>query len=55
MPAAQQIEARGSQCFFTTMAGSDRWTKSTGSTAQASTGPIHVPDEDEPYHSEDNE
>ena len=37
------------------MAGSNRWTKSTGSTAQASTGPNHVPNEDKPYHSEDSE
>ena len=37
------------------MAGSNRWTKSTGSTAKASTGPIHVPEDDEPYHSEESE
>ena len=55
MPAAQEIETGGSHCFFTTMAGSNRWTKSTGSTAQASTGPIHVPDDVEPYHSEDSQ
>ena len=55
MLAAQEIETRGSHCFFTTMAGSNRCTKTTGSTAQASTGPIHVPGEDEPYHSEDSE
>ena len=27
VPAAQEIETRGSHCFFTTMAGSNRWTK----------------------------
>ena len=43
--AAQEIETRGSHCFFTTMAGSNRWTKCIGSTAQASTGPIHVPED----------
>ena len=55
VPAAQEIETRGSHCFFTTMAGSNRWTKSTGSTAHASTQLIHVPEDDEPYHKEDSE
>ena len=36
------------------MAGSNRWTTSSGSTAQASTGPINVPDDDR-YESEDSQ
>ena len=43
---SQDIEARGLYCFSTTMAGSKRWTRSSGSTAQASAGPINVPGDD---------
>ena len=46
MPAAQEIETRGLYCYFTTMACSNRWTRASGSTAQASTGPFSVPDDD---------
>ena len=55
VPAAQEIGTRGSHCFLTTMAGSNRWNKFSGSTGRVSTGPTHVPDDDEPYHSEDSQ
>ena len=53
--AAQERETRDSHCFFTTMSGSNQWNGSSGSTARGSTGPIHVPEDDEPYLSEDDE
>ena len=36
VPAAQEVETRALHCFMTTMAGSNRWSRSSGSTAQAS-------------------
>ena len=36
MPAAQAVE---SHCYITTVAGSNRWSRSSGSTAQASSRP----------------
>ena len=42
VPAAQEVESRGSHCYLTTMAGSNRWSRSSGSTAHASGGP-HFP------------
>ena len=42
-------------CFLTTMAGANRRTRSSGSTAQASTGLINVPDDDDRYESKDSQ
>ena len=55
MPAAQERGTRDTHCFFTTMSGPNRWSKSTGSTAQGSKDPNPTVPEEEPYRSEDSE
>ena len=52
MPAAQDTH-----CFFTTMSGPNRWSKSTGMTARGSRDriPTIQEEEEEPYRSEDSE
>ena len=55
MPAAQERGTRDTHCSFTTMSGPNRWSKSTGSTAQGSKDPNPTVPEEEPYRSEDSE